>query len=386
MRILIPGGGIAGLTLAYWLHHYGHEPVVVERAPRGRYGGYGIDFFGTGYDIAARMGLTDRLAARQLPTEDIRTVDTRGRPHARLERRVLEKVIGGPYLALMHARLEEALADAVRNRVEVRHEQRVTTVRQRPDGVDVAFADGTEDSFDLLIGADGVHSATRELVFGPEPGFARHLGYTMACYPVADTYDLGPRRVHYSEPGRQTVLYPTDTPGELIALFLYRTQRFVPPRAERPAALRAAFDGMGWITPRLLAAAPADDLFMDSLTQIRMPSWHRGRVALIGDAAAAMTLTSAQGASMAMAGGYLLAEALHRHSEHVAAFHAYEARLRAAVDQRQDRARAIARSLVPATRTGIAVQTLVSSVVMRDAFVGLLRRGYGDTTSVLAET
>ncbi|MDA3643411.1 FAD-dependent monooxygenase [Saccharopolyspora indica] len=383
MRVLISGGGIAGLTAAYWLHHHGHEPVVVERAPRGQFGGYGIDFFGTGHDIAARMGLIDRLAAHQLPTEDIRYVDARGRLRSRLERRLLEKVIGGPYLALMHARLEEALADAVRGRVEIRHEQRIAAVGQRPDGIDVVFADGAADSFDLLVGADGVHSATRELVFGPESRFARRLGYTMACYPVPDSYGLGPRRIHYSEPGRQVVLYPTDTPGELIALFLHRTaDQTAPPRAERRAALRDAFDGMGWITPELLAAAP-EDIFVDGLTQIRMPRWHRGRVALIGDACAAMTLTSAQGASMAMAGGYLLAEALHRHDARTAAFRACEARLRPAVTLRQDHARSFARFLVPATRAGLAVQGAVSRIGMRDAFAGLLRRGYGDTTSIL---
>ncbi|MDH6197682.1 2-polyprenyl-6-methoxyphenol hydroxylase-like FAD-dependent oxidoreductase [Mycobacterium frederiksbergense] len=387
MRVLISGGGIAGLTLAYWLHHHGHDPVVVERAPRGQFGGYGIDFFGTGYDIAARMGLTDRLAAHQLPTEDIRYIDKRGRPRARLERRLLEKVIGGPYLALMHARLEEALADAVGNRVEVRHENRIAAVEQRPDGIDVVFADGTQEGFDLLVGADGVHSATRELVFGPEEQFARHLGYAMACYPVPDTHNLGPRRIHYSEPGRQIVLYPTDTPGELIALFLHHTaERDIPRRSERRATLHDAFDGMGWITPDLLAAAPEDDLFMDNLTQIRIPTWHRGRVALIGDACAAMTLTSAQGASMAMAGGYLLAEALNQHADHTTAFRAYDARLRPAVRLRQDRARAFARTLVPRTRTGLVIQGALSCIVMREAFAGLLRRGYGDTTSIFACT
>ncbi|MFE9390117.1 FAD-dependent monooxygenase [Streptomyces sp. NPDC006784] len=384
MKVLISGGGIAGLTLAYWLDHYGHTPVVIERAPHGRLGGYGIDFFGTGYDVAARMGITDRLAAHQLPTESIRYVDEAGRVTARLERRLLEKVIRGPYLALMHTTLEEALGDAVRDRVDIRYGRRITAVEQPPDCVGVTFTDGEREHFDLVLGADGVHSETRELAFGPEGDFAHHLGYTMACYPVPDTHGLGPHRIHYSEPGRQTILYPSDVPGQLIALFLYRTRdRRPPPRAQRRAALRSAFADAGPLTSQLLDAAPEEDLFMDTLTQITMPSWHIGRIALTGDACSAMTLTSAQGASMAMAGGYLLAQALHQHDDHQAAFRAYQTRLRPAVQERQQRARAFARSLVPASRTGIAAQHLISRLVLRDLFSGLLRRGYGDTTSIL---
>ncbi|MFI6575288.1 FAD-dependent monooxygenase [Nocardiopsis sp. NPDC050513] len=384
MKVLISGGGIAGLTLAYWLHHWGHTPVVVERAPHGRLGGYGIDFFGTGYDVAARMGIADRLAEHQLPADSICYVDGEGRVTARLERRLLEKVIRGPYLALMHTTLEEALGEAVRDEVEIRYGHRVAAVGQRADGVDVTFADGGDESFDLLVGADGVHSATRGLAFGPEERFARHLGYAMACYPVPDVYGLGPRRVHYGEPGRQTVLYPTGRPGELIALFLHRTaDPSVPRRSERPGALRSAFADMGWLTSRLLAEAPRDDLFMDGLTQIAMPSWHNGRIALVGDACGAMTLASAQGASMAMAGGYLLARALHQHDDHRAALRSYEARLRPAVRRRQRRARAFARSLVPETGIGLAAQSTVTRLMLRDAFTGLLRRGYGDTTSIL---
>ncbi len=142
MRILISGGGIAGLTLAYWLHRYGHTPVVVERAPHGRLGGYGIDFFGTGYDVAARMGIADRLAAHQLPTESIRYVDGAGRVAARLDRRLLEKVIRGPYLALMHTTLEEALGDAVHDQADIRYGRSITAIEQSPGGVGVTFTDG----------------------------------------------------------------------------------------------------------------------------------------------------------------------------------------------------------------------------------------------------
>lgn len=385
MRVLISGGGVAGLTCAYWLCQAGHTPVVVERAQAGPLDGYGIDLSGTGYDIAGRMGILDQLAARRLRLVSVAFVDAADRVTARLDQPLAEKVLRGPYLALMHTTLEETLADAVRGKVEVRHRQSIAKVRQSDGGVEVTFADGAQEGFDALVGADGVHSRTRELVFGSEPRWARHLGFSMACYPVPDIAGLTGVRAHFTEPGRQTVLYPTDTVGTSVALFLFRTRPHGGiPRPERAARLGAAYIDSDWHTPELLAHAPDDGFFMDTLTQIEMPGWHRGRVVLIGDACGALTLTSAQGASVAMAGGYLLASALAAHPrDHTAAFAAYEARLRPFVAERQRRARSFARGLVPATRTGQSVQRMVTRLVLRDACAPPLRFGFGDTRSIL---
>lgn len=385
MRVLISGGGVSGLTCAYWLDRAGHTPVVVERAPAGPLGGYGIDFSGTGYDVAGRMGILEQLSARQLRSDSIAYVGSSGRVDARVDRPLAEKVLGGPYLALMHTTLEEVLAVVLQDKVEMRHEQGIAQVQQTDGGVQVTFVDGTQEGFDALVGADGVHSRTRGLVFGPKARWARHLGLTMACYPVPDIAGLTDARVHFAEPGRQTVLYPTDTIGTSVALFLYRARPHdTVPRRERAARLRATYAGAGWHTAELLARAPEDGFLMDALTQIVMPRWHRGRVVLIGDACGALTLASAQGASFAMAGGYLLAEALATHPhDHRAAFAAYEERMRPVVDNRQRRTRTFARSLVPATRVGHGVQRLATRLILRDACAPLLRRGFGDTRSIL---
>ncbi|MEU7894030.1 FAD-dependent monooxygenase [Nonomuraea sp. NPDC049152] len=386
MRILISGGGVAGLTLAYWLHHRGFTPVVVERSPEGQVGGYGIDFFGTGYDIAERMGLVQRLEQGRIPADSVAFVNEAGRVRARLERRLVEEVVEGPSLPVMHGTLEQALAGTVNGNVEIRHQQTITEVRQSDDGVAVTFADGREEDFDLLIGADGVHSATRRLVFGPERDYARHLGYHLACFPLPDDHELGPTRFHYTSQGRQVVVYRTDRPGEMIALFLYKARdEGVIPRAARLARLRKEFAGMGWITPRLLDGAPADaSIFMDSMTQIVMPGWHHGRVALVGDACGCMTLVSAQGVSMAMGGAYLLAKALHRHlGDHRAAFAEYERRMLPEVAHRQRNARAVARTLIPSTRLGTSTQNLVMRLLARKVFAPVLRRRFG-AGSILA--
>ncbi|GAB3971539.1 FAD-dependent monooxygenase [Actinoallomurus acanthiterrae] len=379
MRVLICGGGIAGLTLAYWLRRRGMEPVVAERAPHGRLGGYGIDFFGTGYDVATRMGIIDQLTPHRLPVDSIDFIDASGRAGARLTAGLLDKIIQGPHLGLMHTALEGALLDVVQDDVEIRFGETISAVRDTGTAVDIDFAGGGAQRFDVLVGADGIHSRTRELVFGPEPRFARYLGVRLASYPVTDRYGWGRIRAHYTEPGRQSVVYPTGEENRLIALFLFRSPSGTSVlRAERLDLLRSVFRGMGWITPSLLAdAPPSESVFMDTMTQIVMPSWHRGRVALVGDACGCMTMVSAQGVSMAMAGAYILAEELATQGDHIRAFTRYQAQMQEEVTRRQRNALVFARSLVPGTRAGLIAQGLANRLIMRKAFASMLRRQFG---------
>lgn len=383
MRVLVSGAGVAGMTFAYWLHRNGDTPVIVERSSPARRAGYGIDFGGTGYDVAARMGIAERLSSRQLPVESVAFVDAFGRTIAAMDRALVDKIASGPHLGLMHGTLEEAIAEAIAPNVGVRYGQTITAIRQEARFAQVTLADGSEERYDAIVGADGVHSHTRGLVFGPENGFARHLGYQIASHPVVDRFALGAIRVHYTEPGRQIVLYPTGRPDELIALYLFRSDVTTTiPRDQRGDRLREVFGGMGWLTPRVLDQLPdPHSIFMDTLTQIVMPTWHRGRVVLIGDACGCTTLASAQGVSMAMAGGYLLAQQLKTHRGDLPnAFAAYQESLRPHVRHRQRNARWFAHGLVPATRTGLKLQNIVSPIIMHDAFVGLLRQQFGAAT------
>ncbi|MFI6906189.1 nitroreductase family deazaflavin-dependent oxidoreductase [Nonomuraea sp. NPDC050394] len=382
MRVLICGGGVAGLTLAYWLRRGGIEPVVVERSPRGRLGAYEISFFGTGYDVASRMGIADRLARERLPIDAIGMVDASGKERRRLSGPLLERVVKGPYMALMHSTLEGALLEALQDDVEIRFEESIAGVRLGRTFVEVEPTSGGQERFDLLIGADGIHSVTRELVFGAEERFARQLGYKLASYSVPDRYHLGPIRAHYTEPGRQIVVHPTDRQGEAVALFIFRSSDgSAVPREKRLDLLRSTFDGMGWITPALLEDAPAsEEIFMDTMTQIVMPSWHRGRVALVGDACGSMTMVSEQGVSMAMGGAYLLAEALRDERDLERAFARYERRMRPEVARRQRNALVFTKTLIPATRAGLVAQTAVTRVITREAFAPVLRLQLGAGT------
>jgi 2-polyprenyl-6-methoxyphenol hydroxylase-like FAD-dependent oxidoreductase len=223
MRVLMSGGGIAGLTLAYWLHQYGFEPIVIEQADGIRRDGYALDFFGTGYDVAERMGLIDRLQARHIPLAYVAYVNGSGDPIATLDIALMRKIMHGKYMALMHWSLEEALHEAIADDVEVRFGRSLVAVQHSPEAVTVTYDDGTAESFDVLIGADGIHSNTRRLVFGPEEQFGRYLGYHVACYALPDRYGIGQTWKNYTEPGRLVGAYSNNHEGEIITLFLYTT-------------------------------------------------------------------------------------------------------------------------------------------------------------------
>jgi 2-polyprenyl-6-methoxyphenol hydroxylase-like FAD-dependent oxidoreductase len=351
MRVLISGGGIAGLTLAHFLSRHGIASVVIERASDLRQEGYALDFFGIGYEVAERMGLVDRLSSSQIAFDAIAYVNAQGQLIAKLDAALLRQVTGGKYLALMRSTLEEALYEALEGRVEVRFGRWCVAASPLSHAVEVTFNDGTSESFDLLIGADGVHSGTRALLFGPEEQFSQDLGYTVACYPLADRYGIGRAWNMYVEPGRLVAALCTPQAGELLAVFMYHSAKGKPlPREQRLVHLREVFAEMGWLTDQVLAdVSSSENVFMDAFTQIQMPTWHRGRVALVGDACGCPTPLSGQGASLAMAGAYLLARALHEAATYQEAFQCYEQQMRPYVQAQQKSAHRFARFFLPDT-------------------------------------
>ncbi|HEY7419654.1 MAG TPA: FAD-dependent monooxygenase, partial [Ktedonobacteraceae bacterium] len=379
MRVLISGGGIAGLTLANWLYRYGISSVVIEQAKTLRRDGYAIDFLGTGYDVAERMGLIDSLKARQIPFDTLAYVNKAGKFIVTLDSDLLRSITDGKYMGLMHATLEEVLFEALDETIDVRFGRSLTRVVQGKDAVEVAFNDGTTESFDLLIGADGVHSHTRELVFGPEDQFCRSLGYTIACYPLADRYDIGHAWKMYLEPGRMAAAYCTPKADEILTFFMYQTDspEHLPCERRLPR-LREVFAGMGWLTEQFLCDVnPSENVFMDAVVQIQIPTWHRGRVVLLGDACDCPTLLSGQGASLAMGGAYLLAQELHETADYQEAFHRYEQQMYPVVQAQQKSARGFAKSFLPGTALGLFVQQTMMKVLLRETFRGLLRRQLG---------
>jgi 2-polyprenyl-6-methoxyphenol hydroxylase-like FAD-dependent oxidoreductase len=359
MRVLIVGAGPAGLTLAYWLQKGGHTPVVMEKSPNIRTAGYMIDFAGSGWDVANRMGIIPQLEAVDHAVQEVVFKDSNGRTTAVMPTAKLYKTWGFDkrFLGLDRRDLVETLYHKVESDVEIHFDTTLTAIHQSAEEVTATFADGNEGSFDLLVGADGIHSSVRTLVFGSEVEFADYLGYYVACfYSPALIPDLPSSFLMHVEPGMQVGVMPLSG-QRWLSILIYKSEDkgHIPP-GERLQILKERARGVGWITTDLLNSLPADTpIYMDTVTQIEMPSWSSNRVALIGDAAYCMTLISGQGTSMAMAGAYFLAEELRQSADPHVALQCYEERLRPYIQQKQKKARNFAPSFVPSSKLRIAL-------------------------------
>jgi 2-polyprenyl-6-methoxyphenol hydroxylase-like FAD-dependent oxidoreductase len=383
-RILISGGGIAGLTLAIELKRLGFEPLVIEREPGPRAEGYMMDFFGSGWDVAERMGLVENLRAVRYPIDTLEFVDASGVPYVHMPIARLRRALDNKYVYLRRPDLERILTERARAvGVDIRYGCSLAAIEERGAGVHVRFEDGGEDDVALVVGADGVHSRVRDLTFGHEGQFARFLGLYVAAFHVARGNLPIDRTVKlYEETDRMAFLYPLSD-ERLDATFVFRSGEVHVPHAERIGFLRQRFRGAGWIVEDVLAAYDgAEPVYFDSATQIEMPQWHKGRVALIGDACGCLTLLAGQGSHMAMAGGYVLAQELARRPDHAAAFAAYQNFLKPHVDKRRRDAARFAGIFVPSQRSRPWLRRLALKLLFSAPLIKFGLRFFG-TKSVL---
>ncbi|CAB3801275.1 hypothetical protein LMG28688_05309 [Paraburkholderia caffeinitolerans] len=384
-RILISGAGIAGPSLAHRLLQFGFEPTIVERAAAFRDGGYMIDVWGTGYDIVERYGLLKMVMERAYLFDSLRFVDERGRKISGMGGTVLRTALDGKFFSIPRGDLAQTIFDTVKDRVEVLYGASIQSLEQDAQGVVVELSTGQRRHFDLLIGADGLHSRVRELVFGEEAQFEKYLGYVAASF-IASGY---PHRdeatyVSFARPGRQISRYAMRE--GLSAFLLVFAETGKPAIAAhdfgaQKARLRARFGGDGWETPEILARLDtAHDLYFDAVSQIRMPCWTKGRTALVGDAAYSPSLLAGAGAAFAMLGAYILADELHVADGDLArAFPAYENRLRVFIWRQQDAAIRFAGSFTPRSQIGLFLRDCVVNM-MNVPQIGtwLARRMFGE--------
>jgi 2-polyprenyl-6-methoxyphenol hydroxylase-like FAD-dependent oxidoreductase len=353
LTVLISGAGIAGATLAALLGRSGHRVTVVERDQGVRSSGNPVDVRGAAYRVAEQLGVLSRLQDAATKVRVLIFVDTAGQRVASIRTRQSED----RELEVPRTDLTSILLEAGRNDAEFLFDEMITQLDPDSDGVNVTFDQTAPRRFDLVVGADGIHSGVRHLAFGPEAGFAQHLGMYVATAKLGLPLERDDAVIMHNEPGTAVALHPgTGTSG---AAFMFCSTARIDHRNAKAAQqlLQETYRNVGWRTPELLAAyRAADDVYFDSVTRIRVDPWSRGRVTLLGDAASCVSLFG-DGSSSAIEGAATLASTLSSSARDIpSALAHYESAHRTVIRPRQRLVWIASHLLIPRSRLGIAVR------------------------------
>lgn len=359
MRVLVCGAGAAGLTTAWWLTRHGWDVLLTERDSRPRGPGHLVDVGGAGYDVLDKMGLLPALARTRRPIPAIEYVDQDGGTLATVSYLAAATLLDGRLLTIMRGDLEAALTAALPDQVRLRRGAEVVGVEDSDGPVQVTLSDGSVEEVDLLVGADGMDSAVRRLVFGPDRLYVRTLGQHSSAFVFNDAElaaCVGPNLKVLSLADRQAGFSRT-ADGRIAAFFVHRGHRSP---ADPVAEVQRRCAGMGWIVDQALLHCP-DGLAHHPVAQVELAGWHVGRTVLVGDAAAAGSMLAGHGASLAVFGGYRLAESLCR-ADPRAGLIAYQQGLMPAVELVQRTGRRAAGWVAPTTRWQITIRDAVPAL------------------------
>jgi 2-polyprenyl-6-methoxyphenol hydroxylase-like FAD-dependent oxidoreductase len=326
-RVLISGASIAGPALAYWLARYGYEVTVVERAPGIRAGGQAVDFRGPVHlAVLERMGLLEEIRAHRTGNGPLHLIDAQGRALV-----TLPASFTGGAVEILRGDLARLLYEHTRNAARYVFGDSITSLTETPEAVQVTFEHGAPAAFDLVIGADGLHSNVRRLAFGPESRYVHDSGYHVALFEAPNRLGLRADVLLYSEPGRGLAVYPVNASAAANVMCVFAADRAGVDRHDDAAQKRLVsetYAGMGWSSRELLAdLEDASSFYFDSVSTVRMGSWTTGRVALLGDAGYGATC-GGMGTGLAVVCAYVLAGELATAADHREAFAAYEQRIK----------------------------------------------------------
>jgi 2-polyprenyl-6-methoxyphenol hydroxylase-like FAD-dependent oxidoreductase len=327
-NILISGASVAGPALAFWLHRFGFQPTVVERAPAVRPGGYAIDFRGSSLRVLERMGLLPEVKRKQTHIGAITIVDRNSKKIASLP----DGFTSGE-LEILRGDLAAVFYEATRATTEYIFDDSIAAVEQSDAGVEVVFQQGERRRFDLVAGADGLHSKVRSIAFGEEASFVRHLGYYVSIFTIPNYMHLDHAGLYYGTLGKKVGIFSGGDSRQANASFFFASEPLSLARrdsAQQKAILREQFQQEGWETPRLLELMEsAPDFYFDSVSQVKMDRWSSGRCVLLGDAAHCASPLSGMGTGMAVVGAYVLAgELAEADGDYQIAYEKYETRMR----------------------------------------------------------
>lgn len=339
MKIAINGCGIAGPALAWWLKHYGYTPILFEKAPELRQGGYLIDFWGLGHEIAEKMGLIDEIKSQGYDIPFLPSVDDDGKVITGLNVQKLRELTKGQLTSIVRSDLSATLYHACVD-IDARFGTYVVNAEQTSDQVILTLSDGSIEKCDLLIGADGLHSHVRHIAFGDKAQFEKPLGIHICALTIAN-FQPDDDFMCVGYPGiKKQYLRIKMRDEKTLCLFSFRSELLTPEIKklnDEKAWIREIFKEMKWEVPGILSKLDAvEDFYFDTVSQIKMDKWHNNRIALLGDAAACVSLLGGEGTGLGILEAYVLAGELHKaKGDHRIAFNAYEQRLKNFLEQKQ---------------------------------------------------
>lgn len=389
-NILISGAGIAGVSLAYWLKRSGFNPSIIEVSPELREGGYAIDFMGAGYRVAEKMGIIPDLEKVDMDISKLVFVDKNNREKGSMNYRKIKKVMNGRALTLLRSDLAKVIYTHLDKDIEIIFGDTIDQIEQDDQKVIATFRSGVTRSFDLVVGADGLHSNVRSLVFGSEAQYEKYYGYYTSSFTLDNFFHEGRAFSMYNVPGKQVAIY-SHSENKTGAFFVFTSPEKLLYQhhdiEKQKQILENEFINVGWKCRELLSKMDGTtDFYFDSISQIRMENWSRGRVTLVGDAGYCPSLLSGKGSTLAMVGAYILAGELKQaEGNYKTAFDNYENLFKPFMARKQKAAQSFAKSFIPKSNFGIKVRNMAFQLMSLPVFSRLFMNQFKDSELKLKE-